>query len=206
VSIRVFLLDDHPLVREGIRTLLESDADMEVVGEASTAAEALSGIATTRPDVAILDVRLADGNGIDVCRDVRSLMPDLACLMLTSFADDEALYASIMAGSAGYVLKQLRGRDLVGDVKKVAGGGSLLDARLVALLIDRITDPLDTNDRFSALSAEERRMLGLIAVGKTNRQISSETTLPEDVVRQGITTLITKLSVPARPEAALQVT
>ena len=122
VTIRVFLLDDHEFVREGIRSLLESDDDIEVVGEAATAAEALARIPLAKPDVAILDVRLEDGSGIEVCRDVRSTVPELACLMLTSFADDEALYASVMAGAAGYVLKQIKARDLIEDVKKVAGG------------------------------------------------------------------------------------
>ena len=120
VTVRVFLLDDHELVREGIRTLLESDADIEVVGEAATADQALTRIPLAKPDVAILDVRLEEGNGIEVCRDLRSEMPGMACLMLTSFADDEALYSSVMAGAAGFVLKQIRARDLIDDVKKVA--------------------------------------------------------------------------------------
>ncbi len=132
VTIRVFLLDDHELVREGIRSLLESDDDIEVVGEASTKGEALARIPLAKPHVAILDVRLEDGSGIEVCRDVRSIMPELVCLMLTSFADDEALYASVMAGASGYVLKQIRARDLLDDVKKVAGGASLMDPRAVA--------------------------------------------------------------------------
>ncbi len=129
MAIRVFLLDDHELVREGVRSLLESDDGIEVVGEASTGPEALERIPLAKPDVAILDVRLEDGSGIEVCRDIRSIMPELACLMLTSFADDEALYASVMAGASGYVLKQIRARDLIEDVKKVAAGASLMDPR-----------------------------------------------------------------------------
>ena len=129
MSIRVFLLDDHELVREGIRSLLESDPDIEVVGEAGTAAEALTRVPLAKPDVAILDVRLEEGSGIEVCRDLRSANPDLTCLMLTSFADDDALYASVMAGAAGYVLKQIKARDLIEDVKKVAKGESLMDPK-----------------------------------------------------------------------------
>lgn len=152
VTIRVFLLDDHELVREGIRSLLESDEDIEVVGEAATAEEALIRIPLAKPDVAILDVRLEDGSGIDVCRDVRSLMPGLVCLMLTSFADDEALYASVMAGAAGYVLKQIKARDLIEDVKQVAGGASLMDPRAVARVVERISNPPTVNPELKALS------------------------------------------------------
>ena len=141
VPIRVFLLDDHELVREGVRSLLESDEGIAVVGEASTRAEALARIPLAKPDVAILDVRLEDGSGIEVCRDVRSIMPEMACLILTSFADDEALYASVMAGASGYVLKQIRARDLIEDVKKVAGGASLMDPRAVAQVVERIANP-----------------------------------------------------------------
>src|SRR3974390_1170775 len=132
MAIRVFLLDDHELVREGIRTLLESDEEIEVVGEAGTASEALTRIPVAKPDVAILDVRLEEGNGIEVCREVRSNAPDMACLILTSFADDEALYASVMAGAAGFVLKQIKARDLIEDVKKVAGGAALMDTPAMA--------------------------------------------------------------------------
>ena len=132
MTIRVFLLDDHELVREGIRSLLESDPEIEVVGEATTADEALTRIPVAKPDVAILDVRLENASGIEVCRELRSASPSLACLMLTSFADDDALYASVMAGAAGYVLKQIKARDLIEDVKKVAGGASLMDPRAVA--------------------------------------------------------------------------
>src|SRR6202789_2163743 len=160
MSVRVFLLDDHELVREGVRSLLESDPGIEVVGEAATGAEALTRVPLAKPDVAILDVRLEDRDGIEVCRDLRSAMPDLVCLMLTSFADDEALYASVMAGAAGYVLKQIRARDLIDDVRKVAGGASLMDARMVSKVIDRIANPPEADARFSSLSSQERRILG----------------------------------------------
>jgi DNA-binding NarL/FixJ family response regulator len=206
MSIRVFLLDDHELVREGIRSLLESDEGIEVVGEASTAAEALIRIPLAKPDVAILDVRLEDGNGVDVCRDVRSAMPELVCLMLTSFADDEALYASIMAGAAGYVLKQIRARDLIDDVKKVAGGASLMDGRMVAKVIERIANPPAADARFSSLSPQERRILALIAEGKTNRQIAEEIFISEKTVKNYTTTLLSKLRMNNRTEAAIYAT
>jgi two-component system response regulator DevR len=139
MSIRVFIVDDHELVREGVRSLLEADEDIEVIGEASTAADAVAMIPLTKPDVAVLDVRLEDGNGIDVCRDVRAIMPDLACLMLTSYADEEALYSSIEAGAAGYVLKRIRSWDLIADVKTIASGASLMDPEAVARAAERIS-------------------------------------------------------------------
>jgi DNA-binding NarL/FixJ family response regulator len=203
MTIRVFLLDDHELVREGIRSLLESDGDIEVVGEASTTVEALSRIPLAKPDVAILDVRLDDGSGIDVCRDVRSALPDLVCLMLTSFADDEALYASVMAGAAGYVLKQIRARDLIDDVKKVAGGASLMDPRAIARVIERITNPPVVDPKLGALSAQERRILDFIAQGLTNRQIGEEMFLAEKTIKNYITNLLTKLEMHSRTEAAI---
>jgi DNA-binding NarL/FixJ family response regulator len=206
VTIRVFLLDDHELVREGIRSLLESDEGLEVVGEASTAADALVRIPLAKPDVAILDVRLEDGNGIDVCRDVRSMMPELVCLMLTSFADDEALYASVMAGAAGYVLKQIRARDLIDDVKKVAGGASLMDPRAVARVVERIANPTPADPALDSLSAQERRILDLIAQGRTNRQIAETMFLSEKTVKNYVTTLLAKLKMRSRTEAAIYAT
>jgi two-component system response regulator DevR len=206
MSIRVFLLDDHELVREGIRSLLESDDDIEVVGEASSVAEALLRIPLALPDVAILDVRLEDGSGIDVCREVRSNEPDLVCLMLTSFADDEALYASVMAGAAGYVLKQIRARDLVADVKKVAGGASLMDPRAVARVVERIANPPAADPAFSSLSRQERRILALIAEGQTNRQIAEALFLSEKTVKNYVTNLLAKLRMNSRTEAAIYAT
>jgi two-component system response regulator DevR len=206
MSIRVFLLDDHELVREGIRSLLESDDGIEVVGEASSVAEALVRIPLAKPDVAILDVRLEDGSGIDVCRDVRSAMPELVCLMLTSFADDEALYASVMAGAAGYVLKQIRARDLISDVKKVAAGSSLMDPRAVARVVERIANPPATDPAFNSLSPQEHRILALIAEGRTNRQIAETMFLSEKTVKNYVTNLLAKLKMNSRTEAAIFVT
>jgi two-component system response regulator DevR len=206
MSIRVFLLDDHELVREGIRSLLEGEDGIEVVGEASTAAEAMTRIPLAKPDVAILDVRLADGNGVEICRDLRSLMPELVCLMLTSFADDEALFASIVAGASGYVLKQIRGRDLIEDVKKVAAGESLMDARMVSRVIERIAHPPMADMRFSSLSPQERRILDLIAEGKTNRQIAEALFISEKTVKNYTTALLSKLKVNNRTEAAVYAT
>ena len=171
--IRVFLMDDHEVVRRGVQELLEVEPDIVVVGEASTAAEALVRVPALRPDVAVLDVRLPDGDGITVCRELRSQLPDLACLMLTSFSDDEALFDAIMAGAAGYVLKQIRGSDLVGAVRVVAAGGSLLDPRTIAQVMDKLrgggsgapADPL------ADLTEREREILTLIGEGMTNRQI-----------------------------------
>jgi two-component system response regulator DevR len=206
MAIRVFLLDDHELVREGIRSLLETDDDIAVVGEASTMAEALTRIPLAKPDVAILDVRLEEGSGIEVCRDIRSEMPDLACLMLTSFADDEALYASVMAGAAGYVLKAIKSRDLIEDVKKAATGASLLDARTVARVVERIANPPESDARFNSLSPQERRILDLIAEGRTNRQIAEALFISEKTVKNRTTGLFSKLKMNNRTEAAIYAT
>jgi two-component system response regulator DevR len=206
MTIRVFLLDDHELVREGIRSLLEVDDEIEVVGEAGTAEEALTRIPMAKPDVAILDVRLEAGNGIEVCRDVRALLPELICLMLTSYADDEALYASVMAGAAGYVLKQVKGRDLIADVKKVAGGASLMDPRAVARVVERISNPPQANPEIKALSPQEGRLLDLISEGMTNRQIAEAMFLSEKTVKNYMTGLLAKLKMNSRTEAAIYAT
>jgi DNA-binding NarL/FixJ family response regulator len=193
MTIRVFLLDDHEMVREGIRNFLEIDDDIEVVGEAATVAEALTRIPLTKPDVAILDVRLDDGSGIEVCREIRSSHPEITCLMLTSFSDDEALYASVMAGAAGYVLKQIRARDLIDDVKKVAGGGSLMDPRAVARVVERIVNPPKALTSLDLLSPQELRLLDFVAQGLTNRQIAESMFLSEKTVKNYMTGLLTKL-------------
>lgn len=206
VAIRVFLLDDHDLVREGIRSLLQGDEEIEVVGEAATAAEALHRIPLAKPDVAILDVRLEDGDGIEVCRDVRSAVPTIACLMLTSFADDEALYSSVMAGASGYVLKQIKARDLIDDVKKVAAGESLLDPKIVARVVDRIANPPQEDTTMGSLSPQERRILDHIAEGKTNRQIAEAMFLAEHTVKNYVTGLLRKLKMTSRTEAAIYAT
>jgi DNA-binding NarL/FixJ family response regulator len=206
VAIRVFLLDDHELVREGIRSLLEGEEDLEVVGEAGTAAEAMTRIPLARPDVAILDVRLGDASGIEVCRDLRSAMPELACLMLTSFEDDEALFSSVMAGASGYVLKQIKSRDLIGDIRRVARGESLLDPKVVARVIERISHPPKSDSTFDSLSTQERRILDLIAEGKTNRQIAEHMFLAEHTVKNYTTTLLRKLKMNNRTAAAIYAT
>jgi DNA-binding NarL/FixJ family response regulator len=204
-KVRVFLLDDHELVRRGVRELLESEGDIEVVGEASTAAEALARVPAVRPQVAVLDVRLPDGDGVSVCRDLRSQLPDLACLMLTSFSDDEALVGAVMAGAAGYVLKDIRGGDLVGAVRTVAAGGSLLDARSTAHVLahlrdKKVTDPLDV------LTDQERRILELIGEGLTNRQIGERLYLAEKTIKNHVSSLLSKLGLQRRTQAAVLVT
>ena len=202
--IKVFLLDDHEVVREGLRGLLEAAGDMTVVGEASTAAEALHRIPATRPDVAVLDVRLPDGNGVEVCREVRAQMPSVACLMLTSFADDEALFNAIMAGAAGYVLKQVRSADLVGSVRKVAAGQSLLDPELTRRVMERLRAAAEPKDEgVEHLSSQERRILDLIAEGMTNRQIADALYLSEKTVKNYVSNLLAKLGMHRRTEAAV---
>jgi two-component system response regulator DevR len=203
MAIRVFLLDDHEVVREGVRSLLEVDEELEVVGEASTVEEALTRIPLAKPDVAILDVRLEDGSGIEVCRDMRSAMPDLYCLMLTSYADDEALYASIMAGASGYILKKIRPGELIADLKKVAQGMSLLDSKAVARVIQQISNPPADEGGYADLSPQERRILELITEGQTNRQIAETMFLAEKTVKNYVTNLLSKLKMKSRTEAAV---
>ena len=204
-KIRVFLLDDHEVVREGLRTLLEDAGDMEIVGEAGTAADALARIPAARPQVAVLDVRLPDGNGVEVCRDIRATMPELACLMLTSFSDDQALFDSIMAGASGYVLKEVRGGDLVGSIRQVAAGRSLVDPKLADRVIERVRGgvPAEGSDPVEGLSAQEQRILEHIAEGKTNRQIATEMYLSEKTVKNYVSNLLTKLGMHRRTEAAV---
>ena len=200
--VRVFLLDDHEVVRRGLRDLFEAEEDMEVVGEAGTAKDALVRIPLTRPDVAVLDVRLPDGDGIEVCRDARSAMPELACLMLTSFADDEALFAAIMAGAAGYVLKEIRTNDLVNAVRRVAGGQSLLDPAITRRVLDRLRTGPTEDPKLSTLSPQERRILDLIAEGMTNRQIAAEMYLAEKTIKNYVSNLLAKLGMERRTQAA----
>jgi DNA-binding NarL/FixJ family response regulator len=196
------LLDDHEVVRRGVRELLEADEDMVVVGEAGTAEEALSRIPATTPNVAVLDVRLPDGDGVEVCREIRSKHPEIACIMLTSFADDEAVYAAIMAGAAGYVLKQVRGSDLISGIKRVAAGESLLDPLVTTRLLDRLRHQGE-EDELSALSDQERRILELIAEGLTNRQIGERMFLAEKTVKNYVSNLLSKLGMSRRTEAAV---
>lgn len=198
---RVFLLDDHEVVRRGVRELLEAEDDLTVVGEAGTAEEAVGRIPATSPDVAVLDVRLPDGDGIEVCREVRSRRPEIACIMLTSFADDEAVYAAIMAGAAGYVLKQVRGTELVDGIRRVARGESLLDPVVTTRILERIRNHED-EDELSGLTDQERKILELIADGLTNRQIGEQMFLAEKTVKNYVSNLLSKLGMSRRTEAA----
>ncbi|MGZ6793207.1 MAG: response regulator transcription factor [Mycobacteriales bacterium] len=201
--LRVFLLDDHEIVRQGLKALLESEPDLTVVGEASTASEALARVPALRPDVAVLDVRLPDGDGISVCRELRSTMPELACLMLTSFGDDEALFSAIMAGAAGYVLKQIRGSDLVGAVRSVGAGGSLLDANATARLLERVRTEATRRDPLDVLTDQERRILELIGEGLTNREIGARMFLAEKTVKNYVSSVLSKLGLVRRTQAAV---
>ena len=203
MTIRIFVLDDHELVRTGLQTLLECEEDMDVVGQAATAQHGLEQIAVLQPDVAILDVRLPDGSGIEVCREIRSLYPDIACLMLTSYADDEALFSAIMAGAAGYVLKEIGGSDLIGDIRRVSQGASLIDATLSKDIFDRLRKSQKTEARLSSLSPQERRVLDLIAQGRSNRQIAEEIFLAEKTVKNYVSSLLSKLGMQRRTEAGV---
>jgi DNA-binding NarL/FixJ family response regulator len=201
-TISAFLLDDHEVVRQGVRALLEASGEITVVGEASTAAEALARIPAVRPDVAVLDVRLPDGNGIEVCREVRSSI-GTNCLMLTSYSDDEALFEAIMAGAAGYVLKQIRGNELLSAVKRVAAGESLLDPAVTGKVLERLRRPSAEDERLSRLTPQERRILALIADGMTNRQIANELHLAEKTIKNYVSNMLTKLGMERRTEAAV---
>ena len=200
--IRVFLVDDHEIVRRGVRDLLETEPDITVTGEAGTAASALARIPALKPDVAVLDIRLPDGDGVTVCRDLRSKMPTLACLMLTSFSDDEALVDAIMAGAAGYVLKQIRGTDLIGAIRTIASGQSLLDPQAAATLMRRMRDQATTTDPLATLTDQERRILALIGEGLTNRQIGDRLYLAEKTVKNYVSALFAKLGMQRRAQAA----
>ncbi|WP_042373709.1 response regulator [Streptacidiphilus neutrinimicus] len=205
-QIRVFLLDDHEVVRRGVHELLSLETDVEVVGEAGTAAEALVRIPATRPDVAVLDVRLPDGSGVEVCREIRSQLPEVKCLMLTSFPDDEALFDAIMAGASGYVLKAIRGTDLLSAVRDVASGKSLLDPVATARVLARLRDGDRREDeRLSELTKQERRILDLIGEGMTNRQIGAELHLAEKTVKNYVSSLLAKLGMERRTQAAAYV-
>jgi DNA-binding NarL/FixJ family response regulator len=201
--VSVFLLDDHEIVRRGLRELLESDGTISVVGESGSAREAARRIPALRPDVAILDGRLPDGTGMDVCRDVRSLDPSIACLILTSYDDDEALVAAIMAGAAGYVLKQIRGNELVAAVHRVAQGQSLMDPQLTQRVVQRIRQQPDDDPALAGLTDQERRILLLIAEGLTNRQIAERLFLAEKTVKNYVSSLLAKLGMERRTQAAV---
>ena len=202
-KIRVFLLDDHEVVRRGLRDLLESDGDIEIVGESGTAHEATSRIPALRPHVAVLDARLPDGSGIDVCRDVRSVDPDIKALILTSYDDDEALFAAILAGAAGYLLKQVGGNDLVDAVRRVAGGQSLIDPALTARVLDRLRNGPAEHEELASLTEQERKILALIAEGLTNRQIGERLFLAEKTVKNYVSSILSKLGLERRTQAAV---
>ena len=204
--IRVFLLDDHEVVRTGLRELLEHDGDIEVVGESGSALEATARIPALRPDVAVLDARLPDGNGIDVCRDVRSVDPTIQGLILTSYEDDEALFAAIMAGAAGYVLKQIRGTDLVDAVRRVAAGQSMLDPAVTQRVLERIRTGVEEPDELKSLTEQERRILLHVAEGLTNREIAAKMFLAEKTVKNYVSSLLAKLGLERRTQAAVLAT
>jgi two-component system response regulator DevR len=204
-KISVFLLDDHQVVRRGLKDMLEDEPDFRVVGEGSTAAEALARVPALRPRVAVLDVRLPDGDGVTVCRELRSKMPELACLMLTSFADEEALFDAIMAGASGYLLKQTLGADLVAAVRTVAGGESLLDPRLAAKVMAKLRAADEQKDPLAQLTAQEHKVLDLIGEGLTNRQIAERLFLAEKTVKNYVSALLAKLGLTRRVQAAVMV-
>lgn len=200
---RVLLVDDHEVVRGGLRALLEAQDDLEVVAEAGTVAEAISRTRTFEPDVVVMDVRLPDGSGVEACREIRSQMPDVAVLMLTSFSDDQALFDSIMAGAAGYVLKQVRGADLVDSVRRVGSGESILDPSVTARVLERIRNPQSDEDpRLARLTPTELRIVEMIADGATNRQIADRIHLAEKTVKNYVSAILAKLEVSRRAEAA----
>jgi two-component system, NarL family, response regulator DevR len=201
--IRVYLLDDHEVVRRGLRDMLEQEDDIEVVGESGSAVEATHRIPALRPDVAILDGRLPDGSGVDVCRDIRSVDPSIKALILTSYEDDEALFAAIMAGAAGYVLKQVRGTDLIDGIRRVASGQSLLDPVVTARVLERIRHGPEQPDELRDLTEQERKILLLVAEGLTNREIAGRMFLAEKTVKNYVSSLLAKLGLERRTQAAV---
>jgi len=201
--IKVYLLDDHEIVRRGIKELLESEGDIVVVGESGLAQEAARRIPAIRPDVAILDGRLPDGSGIDVCREIRSRDPGIAALILTSYDDDEALFSAIMAGAAGYILKQVHGNDFVETVRRVAAGQSMLDPAVTAQVLERLRSGPKVDPSLQQLTQQEQRILELIGQGMTNRQIAGEMFLAEKTVKNYVSSMLAKLSLQSRTQAAI---
>jgi len=202
-KIRVYLLDDHEVVRQGLRALLESSGDIEVVGESGSAVDASHRIPALRPDVAVLDARLPDGSGIEVCRTVRAVDPTISALILTSYDDDEALFAAIMAGAAGYVLKEIKGSDLVSAIRQVAAGNSLIDPTLTARVLERVRNPPTTAPELAELTEQELKLLGYIAEGLTNRQIGERMYLAEKTVKNYVSSILAKLGLERRTQAAV---
>jgi two-component system, NarL family, response regulator DevR len=201
--IKVFLLDDHEIVRRGIRELLEAEGDIVVVGESGLAQEATRRIPALHPDVAILDGQLPDGSGIDVCRDVRSVDPSIKALILTSYDDDDALFAAIMGGAAGYLLKQVRGNDFVDTVRRVAAGQSTLDPAVTAQVLERVRTGPPKDQELEALTAQEQKILELIGAGMTNRQIAERMFLAEKTVKNYVSSMLAKLGLTSRTQAAI---
>ncbi|MBU3869357.1 response regulator transcription factor [Streptomyces sp. 4503] len=206
-KIGIFLVDDHEVVRRGVRDLLASEPDMEVVGEAGTAADALARIPAARPDVAVLDIRLPDRSGVEVCREIRARDESIRCMMLTSFADDEALFDAIIAGASGYVLKDIRGEELLSAVRDVAAGRSLLDPVATARVLERLRGQTAAkpDDRLAALTEQERRILLLIGEGLTNRVIGERLHLAEKTIKNYVSSLLSKLGMERRSQAAAYV-
>ena len=204
--IRVFLLDDHEVVRRGIADLLTQDGDIEIVGESGSAVEAVHRIPALHPDVAVLDARLPDGNGIDVCRDVRAVDPTIQGLILTSYEDDEALFSAIMAGASGYVLKQIRGTDLVDAVRRVGAGQSLLDPAVTARVLERIRSGVEQPNELKSLTDQERRILEYIAQGLTNHEIAQKMFLADKTVKNYVSSVLAKLGLERRTQAAVLAT
>jgi two-component system, NarL family, response regulator DevR len=201
VSIRIFLVDDHEIVRRGIADLFDDEPDLEIVGEAATVAEALARVPGSQADVAVLDVRMPDGNGVELCRELRSQQPELRCLMLTSYGDDEALLNAIIAGAAGFVLKEVLGNDLINAVRTVGAGGSLLDERTTSALMKRVRT--SAADPLRELTSQERAVLELIGEGLTNRQIGQRLFLAEKTVKNYVSHLLAKLGMQRRTQAAV---
>ena len=202
-AVTVFLVDDHEVVRQGVRSLLEAAGDLDVVGEADSVQTGLARILAVRPQVAVLDVRLPDGNGVELCREIRSRMPEVACLMLTSYSDDEALFEAIIAGAAGYVLKQVRGSELIDAVRRVARGEHLLDPAVTHRLMRKLSNPAGEDQRLASLTTREREVLDLIGEGFTNRQIGEKLFLAEKTVKNYVSGLLSKLGMERRTEAAV---
>lgn len=203
MSTRIFLVDDHEIVRRGVADLLEDEPDLEIVGEAATVAEALARIPGMGVNVAVLDVRMPDGNGVELCRDLRSQLPELRCLILTSYSDDEALLNAIMAGASGFVLKQVLGNDLITAVRRVGAGESLLDAKTTEALMKRIRTGKDDGGALAGLTDQERAVFELVGEGLTNRQIAARLFLAEKTVKNYVSHLLAKLGMQRRTQAAV---
>ncbi len=202
-DVRVFLVDDHEVVRQGVRSLIDASGDLLVVGEADSVETGLARVLAVQPDVAILDVRLPDGNGVELCREIRSRLPQVSCLMLTSYSDDEALFEAIIAGASGYVLKQVRGGELIDAIRRVARGEHLLDPAVTGRVMKRLSSPSPDDARLASLTAREREVLDLIGQGLTNRQIGERMYLAEKTVKNYVSGLLAKMGMERRTEAAV---